>query len=163
VDYHVIRGLAYYTGVVFEAFDHKGEFRAIAGGGRYDNLIKLISGGKVNLPALGFGMGDVVLLELLKARGLLPKFDAGTDVFVMIENESLRAPSLKLVHDLRSAGFAVEYPLTPAKPDKQFKRAQELNATFTAKLDNDSYVRIRKLKTREEIVAGVNDAANHLR
>jgi histidyl-tRNA synthetase len=81
----------------------------------------------------------------------------------MIENESLRAPSLKLVHDLRSAGFAVEYPLTPAKPDKQFKRAQELNATFTAKLDNDSYVRIRKLKTREEIVAGVNDAANHLR
>jgi histidyl-tRNA synthetase len=163
VDYHVIRGLAYYTGVVFEAFDRKGEFRAIAGGGRYDNLIKLISGGKVNLPALGFGMGDVVLLELLKARGLLPKFDAGTDVFVMIENESLRAPSLKLVHDLRSAGFAVEYPLTPAKPDKQFKRAQELNATFTAKLDNDSYVRIRKLKTREEIVAGVNDAANHLR
>jgi histidyl-tRNA synthetase len=163
VDYHVIRGLAYYTGVVFEAFDRKGEFRAIAGGGRYDNLIKLISGGKVNLPALGFGMGDVVLLELLKARGLLPKFDAGTDVFVMIENESLRAPSLKLVHDLRFAGFAVEYPLTPAKPDKQFKRAQELNATFTAKLDNDSYVRIRKLKTREEIVAGVNDAANHLR
>ena len=78
VDYHVIRGLAYYTGVVFEAFDRKGEFRAIAGGGRYDNLVKLISGGKVNLPALGFGMGDVVLLELLKARGLLPKFDAGT-------------------------------------------------------------------------------------
>src|SRR5204863_1284268 len=59
IDYHVIRGLAYYTGVVFEAFDRKGEFRAIAGGGRYDNLIKLISGGKVNLPALGFGMGDV--------------------------------------------------------------------------------------------------------
>jgi histidyl-tRNA synthetase len=81
----------------------------------------------------------------------------------MIENESLRASSLKLVHDLRFAGFAVEYPLTPVKPDKQFKRAQELNATFTAKLDNDSYVRIRKLKTRAEVVAGVNDAANHLR
>ncbi|MGN6555823.1 MAG: ATP phosphoribosyltransferase regulatory subunit, partial [Verrucomicrobiota bacterium] len=59
VDYHVIRGLAYYTGVVFEAFDRKGEFRALAGGGRYGNLIKLISGGKVNLTALGFGMGDV--------------------------------------------------------------------------------------------------------
>jgi len=72
VDYKVIRGLAYYTGVVFEAFDAKGEFRAVAGGGRYDNLVKLISGGKVNLPALGFGMGDVVLLEILKARGLLP-------------------------------------------------------------------------------------------
>ena len=62
VDYGVIRGLAYYTGPVFEAFDRKGEFRAIAGGGRYDNLVKLISGGKVDLPALGFGMGDVVLL-----------------------------------------------------------------------------------------------------
>jgi histidyl-tRNA synthetase len=163
VDYHVIRGLAYYTGVVFETFDLKGEFRAIAGGGRYDNLIKLISGGKVNLPALGFGMGDVVLLELLKARGLLPKFDAGVDVFCLIENETLRPASMKLIQDLRAAGFAVEYALTPAKPDKQFKRAQELNAAFTVKLDNDAYARIRKLKTREEVVAGVTDAVNHLR
>ena len=154
VDYHVIRGLAYYTGVVFEAFDAKGEFRAIAGGGRYDNLVKLISGGKVDLPALGFGMGDVVLLELLKARGLLPKFDANVDVFVLIEDENSAPQSLKLVQDLRAAGFAVEYPLTPAKPDKQFKRAQELKATYTAKLESDSYVRIRNLKTREEIVAG---------
>jgi len=163
VDYHVIRGLAYYTGVVFEAFDRKGEFRAIAGGGRYDNLVKLISGGKVNLPALGFGMGDVVLLELLKARGLLPKFDANVDVFVLVEDETLRGASLKLVQDIRTAGFAVEFSLTPAKPDKQFKRAQELKATFTAKLDNDAYVRIRNLKTREEIVTGVEGAVNHLR
>jgi histidyl-tRNA synthetase len=94
IDYNVIRGLAYYTGVVFEAFDKKGEFRAIAGGGRYDNLVKLMSGGKVDLPALGFGMGDVVLLELLKARGLLPKFDAGVDVFCLIEDETLRPESL---------------------------------------------------------------------
>jgi histidyl-tRNA synthetase len=163
IDYHVIRGLAYYTGVVFEAFDRKGEFRAIAGGGRYDNLIKLISGGKVNLPALGFGMGDVVLLELLKARNLLPKFDANIDVFVLIEEESLRADSLKLVQDLRTAGQAVEYSLTPAKFDKQFKRAQELKATFTAKLDNNAYVRIRNLRTREEVVAGVAGVVNHLR
>jgi histidyl-tRNA synthetase len=163
VDYKVIRGLAYYTGVVFEAFDAKGEFRAIAGGGRYDNLVKLISGGKVNLPALGFGMGDVVLLEILKARGLLPKFDANVDVFVLIEDETLRAPSLKLIQELRAAGFAVEYPLTPAKPDKQFKRAQELKAAFTAKVESESYVRIRNLKSRDEIVAGFADAANHLR
>ena len=163
VDYRVIRGLAYYTGVVFEAFDAKGEFRAIAGGGRYDNLVKLISGGKVNLPALGFGMGDVVLLEILKARGLLPKFDANVDVFVLIEDETLRAPSLKLIQDLRAAGFAVEYSLTPAKPDKQFKRAQELKAAFTAKVESESYVRIRNLKSRDEIVAGFADAVNHLR
>src|SRR5690348_11004417 len=89
VDYGVIRGLAYYTGVVFEAFDRKGEFRAIAGGGRYDNLVSLLSGGKVNLPALGFGMGDVVLLEILKARGLLPKFDTNVDVFVLVEDEEI--------------------------------------------------------------------------
>jgi histidyl-tRNA synthetase len=163
IDYRVIRGLAYYTGVVFEAFDAKGEFRAIAGGGRYDNLVKLISGGKVNLPALGFGMGDVVLLEILKARGLLPKFDANVDVFVLIEDETLRSPSLKLIQELRAAGFAVEYPLTPAKPDKQFKRAQELKAAFTAKVESESYVRIRNLKSRDEIVAGFADAANHLR
>jgi histidyl-tRNA synthetase len=162
VDYRVIRGLAYYTGVVFEAFDAKGEFRAIAGGGRYDNLVKLVSGDKVNLPALGFGMGDVVLLELLKSRGLLPKFDANVDVFILIEEENLRAHSLKLVQDLRAAGYAVEYSLTTAKSDKQFKRAQELKSTYTAKFESDSYVRIRNLKSREEIVAGANDVANHL-
>ena len=162
VDYRVIRGLAYYTGTVFEAFDAQGEFRAIAGGGRYDNLVKLISGGKVSLPALGFGMGDVVLLELLKERGLLPKFDATTDVFVLIEDEGLRQPSLRLIHDLRAADYAVDYPLTPAKPDKQFKRAQELKVAFTVRLEDDSYARIRNLKTREEVVAGANDVANHL-
>jgi histidyl-tRNA synthetase len=162
VDYHVIRGLAYYTGVVFEAFDAKGEFRAIAGGGRYDNLVKLISGGKVDLPALGFGMGDVVLLELLKSRGRLPKFDSPMDVYVLIEDEALRSQSLRLVQDLRVAGYAVDYPLTPAKPDKQFKRAQELKVARTVRLESDAYARIRNLKTREEVVAGANDVANHL-
>jgi len=164
VDYHVIRGLAYYTGVVFEAFDAQGEFRAIAGGGRYDNLVKLISGGKVNLPALGFGMGDVVLLELLKARGRLPKFDSPMDVYVLIEDENLRPQSLKLVQELRGAGYAVDYPLTPVKPDKQFKRAQDLKVAHTVRLESDAYARIRNLKTpnREEVVAGANDVANHL-
>jgi histidyl-tRNA synthetase len=158
VDYHVIRGLAYYTGTVFEAFDVKGEFRAIAGGGRYDNLVKLISSGKVNLPALGFGLGDVVLLELLKARGLLPKFDTALDVFVLIEDENLRASSLKLVHDLREAGHAVDYSLTPARPDKQFKRAQELNAAFTIKLENASTVRVKNLATRAETSGSLDQA-----
>ena len=156
VDYKVIRGLAYYTGTVFEAFDRKGEFRAIAGGGRYDNLVKLISGGKVSLPALGFGMGDVVLLELLKARGLLPQFDAGVDVVVLIEDETLRPQSLKLVQDLRAAGNVVEYALTPTKPDKQFKRAQELKAKFTLKVEAD-VLRVRNLQTREDNTMPLND------
>jgi len=150
IDYRVIRGLAYYTGPVFEAFDRKGEFRAIAGGGRYDNLIKLISGGKVDLPALGFGMGDVVLTELLKTRGLLPKFDSGADVFCMIEDESQRPATLRLVQDLREAGHVVEFPLTPAKLDKQFKRAQELKATFSVRVEAGGTVRVRNLKSREE-------------
>jgi histidyl-tRNA synthetase len=72
------------------------------------------------------------------------------DVFVLIEDEKFRPQSLKLVQDLRTAGFAVEYPITPAKPDKQFKRSQELKAAFTAKLESDSTVKVRNLKTREE-------------
>ncbi|HYG34091.1 MAG TPA: ATP phosphoribosyltransferase regulatory subunit, partial [Clostridia bacterium] len=163
VDYGVIRGLAYYTGPVFEAFDRKGELRAIAGGGRYDNLVKLISGGKVNLPALGFGMGDVVLLELLKARQLLPKFTASVDGFVMIEDEALRLESLKLVQDLRWAGLTVDYSLTPAKPDKQFKRAQELKAAYTIKLERaqtgELAARVKNLQTREEKVVALAEAA----
>lgn len=163
VDYHVIRGLAYYTGPVFEAFDRKGEFRAIAGGGRYDNLVKLISGGKVDLPALGFGFGDVVLLELLKARGLLPGFEAPVEVFVLIEDEALRPDSLKLVQELRAAGLAVEYPLTRTKPDKQFKRAQELKARHTAKVEAASHVRIRNLVTRQETVTLFAETALQLK
>lgn len=162
VDYKVIRGLAYYTGPVFEAFDRKGEFRAIAGGGRYDNLVKLISNGKVDLPALGFGMGDVVLLELLKARGRLPQFHQNVDVFVLIEQEVLRPQSLKLIQELRTAGRVAEYALTAVKPDKQFKRAQELNARFLAKLENDSTVRVRNLKTREEWSMPATDLATRL-
>ena len=154
IDYGVIRGLAYYTGVVFEAFDKKGEFRAIAGGGRYDNLLKLISGGKVDLPALGFGLGDVVLLELLKARKLLPQFDAAVDVFVLIEDESLRGDSLKVIQQFRAAGKVVEYSLTPAKGDKQFKRALELRAKQTVRLERSAdgklNARVKNLATREE-------------
>ena len=164
VDYHVIRGLAYYTGVVFEAFDRKGEFRAIAGGGRYDNLVKLISSGKVMLPALGFGMGDVVLLELLKARGLLPKFDAGIDVFVMIEDENLRNSSLELVQNLRERGYAVEYSLTAAKGEKQFKRAQELKTKFTAKIESADVtkIRLKNLTDRQETIGSLEEISARL-
>lgn len=167
IDYGVIRGLAYYTGIVFEAFDRKGAFRAIAGGGRYDNLVRLLSGGKVNLPALGFGMGDVVLLELLKARGRLPQFHGAIDVICLVEEESLRAESLRLIQQLREAGLAVEYSLTPAKPDKQFKRAQELGAPFVCKLhrapSGDLLVNVKNLKTRQEHTVTPDAAATHLR
>ena len=161
VDYGVIRGLAYYTGVVFEAFDRKGEFRAIAGGGRYDQLVKLVSGGKVDLPGLGFGMGDVVLAKLLEARGLVPTFRSGVDVFVLIEDETLRTDSLRLVQALREAGRAIEFPLTAAKSDKQFKRALELGATHTVRLERDAAgqvsARLKVLATRAEEVLPIDD------
>jgi histidyl-tRNA synthetase len=158
IDYSVIRGLAYYTGLVFEAFDKKGEFRAIAGGGRYDNLIKLISGGKADLPALGFGMGDVVLLDLLRKRRLLPPFDCQIEAYCLIEDEALREASLELVQHLRDRGFAVDYPLAPAKRDKQFKRATELKADYTFQLEASPQggfdVKVKNLATREEKTLG---------
>jgi histidyl-tRNA synthetase len=162
IDYNVIRGLAYYTGIVFEAFDRKGEFRAIAGGGRYDQLVKLLSQGKVDLPALGFGMGDVVLLELLKARGKLPAFNAGLDCVVIIEDETLRPQSLALVQELRQIGRLVEYSLTPAKGDKQLKRALELGARYSHWVQRDAQGRIvyrtRHLASRCELTGDLKSA-----
>jgi histidyl-tRNA synthetase len=134
IDYNIIRGLAYYTGVVFEAFAKGATMRAIAGGGRYNNLVKLISGGKVDLPALGFGMGDVVLADLLLEKNVIPKLQPELDLFVIIEDESLRSASLRLVQQARDLNLGVEYSLTPAKSDKQFKRALELNSRYTARL-----------------------------
>jgi histidyl-tRNA synthetase len=167
VDYGVIRGLAYYTGPVFEAFDRKGDFRAIAGGGRYDNLVSLLSGGKVKLPALGFGMGDVVLLELLKARQRLPRFASEMDAVCLIEEESLRPESLNLIQQLRSAGFAVDYSFTPSKIDKQIKRAQELGAAFTIKLARDVAGQVtamtRDLKNRQEQSMSPSEVPSFLR
>lgn len=162
IDYGVMRGLAYYTGVVFEAFDRKGEFRAIAGGGRYDNLISLVSDGKVNLPALGFGMGDVVLALLMRKRGKVPSFASTVDAVVLVEDETLRLESLGLVQRLRDAGLAVDYSLTPMKSDKQFKRAMELGAGHWARVERAGeglQVRVRNLKTRAETVVDAAGAA----
>lgn len=160
VDYGIIRGLAYYTGIVFEAFDRKGEFRAIAGGGRYDGLVKQVSEGKVDLPALGFGMGDVVLAELLKSRNKVPAFTGKVDAVVLIEDEQLRSASLGVVQRLRDSGHVIEYVLVPQKGDKQFKRAQELSARFTVRLENTPdglRARVKQLATREEKVVSLAD------
>lgn len=164
VDYRVIRGLAYYTGTVFEAFDRKGEFRAIAGGGRYDDLISLLSDGRTALPAMGFGMGDVVLAELLKSRGLLEGTGCFPAVYCLVEDEALRNATLQLIQQLRDADIACEFSFTPLKSDKQFKRAQELNVQFTARIDADSgQIRLRHLSSREESVLPVNQAIDAIR
>lgn len=166
LDYGVIRGLAYYTGVVFEAFDRQGKLRAIAGGGRYDDLVKLISGGKLDLPGLGFGMGDVVLVELLKERGLVPRFTPGLDICVVIEDESLRTIALRMIQQLREAGLSVDYALAPAKGDKQFKRALELGASRTVRLEKNAegatVARVRDLASREEMVVPPEEVAGRV-
>jgi histidyl-tRNA synthetase len=151
VDFKIVRGLAYYTGIVWEIHDRKGELRAIAGGGRYDNLLKLVSG--VDLPALGFGMGDVVLTELLKERGLKPPARQ-LDCYVVIADESLRADALRLIHKLRDAGIAVDYSLTPAKVAKQFQNASALEARFALVVGPEEWpageVKLKDLATQKE-------------
>lgn len=167
IDYNVIRGLAYYTGVVFEAFDKKGQFRAIAGGGRYNHLIKLITGGKVDVPAAGFGLGDVVLTELIKERKLLASTTLPLDAYCLIEDEALRGASLNLIQKLREGGLAIDYSLTALKSDKQFKRALELQAAHTVRLEQNAQgelkARVRSLRTREEQLIEPSEAAAALK
>jgi histidyl-tRNA synthetase len=121
VDFTIVRGLAYYTGIVFELFDARGEFRAICGGGRYDNLLGQLGG--VDLPALGFGMGDVVLGELLKARGLAPSTAPVLDVWVAYENAEQLDAAMRIATAERRAGRSVEYALRPMQLGKQLKAA----------------------------------------
>src|ERR1041385_8135712 len=122
VDVRIVRGLAYYTGIVFEVFDRAGKFRAIAGGGRYDNLIGQLSDGIVSLPALGFAMGDVVLGELIEEVPRVCELmkraiasDRRIDIYVVIAKEERRADALKQIQQLRDHGYRVDYPLTPTK------------------------------------------------
>jgi histidyl-tRNA synthetase len=109
----IVRGLAYYTGIVFELFDAHGEFRAICGGGRYDTLLRSLGG--VDLPALGFGMGDVVLGELLKSRGLMPRTSGtGAELFVVGGRGAAYhrvGPAMRLASVLRGFGTSVDYSL----------------------------------------------------
>jgi len=121
VDLTIVRGLAYYTGIVFELFDTGKSLRAVCGGGRYDGLLKALGG--VDLPALGFGMGDVVLGELLKERGPADQASTQLDAFLIAVSGEDVAPVLKLAHELRDSGVAVEYGLRPAAIRKQLELA----------------------------------------
>lgn len=152
IDYRIIRGLAYYTGTVFEAFDTSKKFRAIAGGGRYDKLISLISGGKVDLPAIGFGMGDVVIIELLKSLGKLPGELSQPDVYFSIEDENLRSQSLSEIQFFRDQNLQVVFPLTKLNPNKQFKAALESKSKYLVLIDpmNQETLTVKNLNTKEK-------------
>ena len=139
LDLSIVRGLAYYTGTVFELFDASRSMRAICGGGRYDTLLQSLGGPE--LPALGFGMGDVVLGELLRDRELQPADNSAVDVFLAgISNEDL-PHLLSLAHRLRDADVRVEYALSPQALGKQLKLADARNARLVVVLGPDERAR----------------------
>jgi histidyl-tRNA synthetase len=139
VDCSIVRGLAYYTGTVFELFDAARSLRAIAGGGRFDHLLEALGG--VDLPALGFGMGDVVLAELLKDRGLVARFPAQVDVFVAGVGDADLPHVLRLSHELRDRGVSVEYALSSQPLGKQLKLADSRGARLAVVIGPDDRAR----------------------
>ncbi len=152
VDLGVVRGLAYYTGFVFEAFDRKGELRALAGGGRYDDLVQKLGGPA--LPAVGFAIGDMTFSLLLEQRGLMPGFVQAPDVYCVIGGEQERLAAFGDIHALRGAGFRVDYPMKDVAFGKQFKAAAESGAKLALIYGGDELakgvVKIRDLTDRSE-------------
>jgi histidyl-tRNA synthetase len=129
LDLSIVRGLAYYTGIVFELFDAKGELRAICGGGRYDTLLESLGG--VSLPALGFGMGDVVLGELLKERGKMPEEQPAVDVWVAYGDSGTVEDAMRAAAKIRASGKSAEYALGNQKLARQLKAAYAAGARST--------------------------------
>jgi len=152
VDLGVVRGLAYYTGFVFEAFDRKGELRALAGGGRYDNLVGKL--GYADLPAVGFAIGDMTFALLLEQRGLAPTYVNAPDIYCVIGGENERKAAFADIALLRGAGIRVEYPFKDIAFGKQFKAAAESGARIALIYGSDELakgvVKIRNLSDRSE-------------
>ena len=151
-DASVVRGLAYYTGPVFEAQDRGGELRAICGGGRYDKLIGTLGGR--DLPATGFGFGDMVIMELLSDKGLLPDISSRVSDVVFSMDESLRGAAMEVSSRLRRAGRTVDLVLEPKKMKWVFKHAERTGAdrlvmVMPAEWESGK-VRIKDLQTGEE-------------
>jgi histidyl-tRNA synthetase len=138
-DLAIVRGLAYYTGVVFEVFDAGRTLRAICGGGRYDDLLQAVGG--VQLPAVGFGMGDVVLGELLRDKGRIPSGRSSIDVFLAFITRDEVPHVARLAHELRNAGLRVEYALSPQAVGKQLKLADARKAKLAVVVGPDEWAR----------------------
>lgn len=170
-DLSIVRGLAYYTGMVFEVFDARGEMRAVAGGGRYDNLIGTISNGKVDLPATGFAMGDYVIRNLIEEcphalmqmEVWLQRNAAACDIYLLIDDEALRAEALGLATRLRDAGASVDFSLTPMKYPKQMQRAEQAGARFAVVLGRDfPELKVKVLASRTERTVAADVAVEEL-
>jgi len=153
VDLGVVRGLAYYTGFVFEAFDRKGDLRALAGGGRYDDLVEKLGGPA--FPAVGFAIGDMTVALLLEQRGLMPTLIQSPDVYAVIGGAQERLAAFADINELRACGFRLEYPMKELAFGKQFKAAAESGAKLALIYGGDELakgvVKIRDLAQRTEI------------
>jgi len=152
VDLGVVRGLAYYTGFVFEAFDRKGDLRALAGGGRYNDLVGKLGG--ADMPAVGFAIGDVTTGLLLDQRGLMPALINSPDIYVIHGEGEARHEALAAIHSLRSLGYRVEYPMRAPAFGKQFKAAAESGARLALIYGSDELakgvVKFRDMGERSE-------------
>lgn len=143
LDLSIVRGLAYYTGLVFEIFDTAKNLRAIAGGGRYDDLIAGLSGNAVDMPATGFAMGDAVITHLIDetphAKELMEQTLAasGIDVFVVQADDSHRKELLEIVARLRNLKLKVDTVLAPSKVGAQFQKAERAGARYSVIVGKD--------------------------
>ena len=152
-DASIVRGLAYYTGPVFEAHDRAGELRAICGGGRYDKLLSTL-GGK-DLPATGFGFGDMVIMELLAEKGLVPELIGGVDDVVISLSPELRNAAMSVATSLRNTGKSVDLVLEDKRLKWAFKHAERSGAQRLVMVMPDEWkegkVKIKDLESGEEI------------
>jgi histidyl-tRNA synthetase len=153
IDLGIVRGLAYYTGFVFEAFEASGEGRALAGGGRYDSLVKKLGG--PDMPAVGFAMGDVTLVDLLESKSLMPKYIQSPEFIAIIGGEDERDVALADAAQLRAVGYQVEYSFKNQGFAKQFKSANQSGARFALIYGSEELergvVKVRDLSKGSEV------------
>lgn len=165
VDFSIVRGLAYYTGIVFELYDRKGKERAICGGGRYDDLIASLGG--PDMPALGFGMGDVVLSLILRDRGLMPETPPRADVVVIPVGEALAAAARAVCDDLRRADVRAETPYAPAGVSKDLKAANQHRIPYAVIVGPDEWeareVNLKDLTSGEQERVKLDELAENVR
>ena len=152
IDLGIVRGLAYYTGFVFEAFEASGEGRALAGGGRYDALVKKLGG--PDMPAVGFAMGDVTLADLLESKGLMPDYIESPQFIAIIGGAEERKAAMADAAALRAMGYQLDYPLKEQGFGKQFKSANQSGARFALIYGTDELakgvVKVRDLSSGAE-------------
>jgi histidyl-tRNA synthetase len=158
-DASIVRGLAYYTGPVFEAHDREGKFRAICGGGRYDKLLSTL-GGK-DLPATGFGFGDMVIMELLGEKNLIPELISGIEDIVIPLNPELRSASVMVAAALRDTGRTVDLILEDKKLKWAFKHAERIGADRLVMVMPEEWksgkVRIKDLESGQETDVSIEE------